>query len=95
MWQLTSVDSGKVLRMTPFEILENNFYTGCSNGKKKKLKRKDVLGNVSGPLTLYRNEKVRQFLKAPKFGEDGNTLVGEVTCTTTTREPKVYIAVKD
>ena len=52
MWQLTSVDSGKVLRMTPFEILENNFYTGCSNGKKKKLKRKDVLGNVSGPLTL-------------------------------------------
>lgn len=37
MWQLTSVDSGKVLRMTPFEILENNFYTGCSNGKKKKL----------------------------------------------------------
>ena len=87
MWQLTSVDSGKVLRMTPFEILENNFYTGCSNGKKKKLKRKD--------LTLYRDEKVRQFLKAPKFGEDGNTLVGEVTCTTTTREPKVYIAVKD
>ena len=48
-------DSGKVLRMTPFEILENNFYTGCSNGKKKKLKRKDVLGNVSGPLTLYRD----------------------------------------